>query len=41
MHPSLPGDLRYALHKDLVMIGGQVAAAMRRDDVAKTITAVL
>jgi len=41
MHPSLPGDLRYALHKDLVMIGGQVAAAMRRDDVAKAITAVL
>ena len=41
MHPSLPGDLRYSLHKDLVMIGGQVAAAMRREDVAKSITAVL
>ena len=41
MHPSLPGDLRYSLHKDLVMIGGQVAAALRRDDVAKAITAVL
>lgn len=41
MSPALPGDLRFSLHKDLAMIGGRVAAAMRRDDVAKAITAVL
>ena len=41
MSPALPGDLRFSLHKDLAMIGGRVAAAMRRGDVAKAITAVL
>lgn len=41
IHPSLPGDLRFSLHRDLVQIGGPVAAAMRRDDVAKAVTAVL
>jgi MoxR-like ATPase len=41
MSPALPGDLRFSLHKDLAMIGGRVAAAMRRDDVANAITAVL
>jgi MoxR-like ATPase len=41
MHPCLPGDLRFSLHRDLVLIGGRVAAAMRREDVAKAVTAVL
>jgi MoxR-like ATPase len=41
VHPSLPGDLRFSLHRDLALIGGRVAAAMRRDDVAKAVTAVL
>ena len=41
VHPSLPGDLRFSLHRDLVQIGGRVAAAMRREDVAKAVTAVL
>lgn len=41
VHPSLPGDLRFSLHRDLVQIGGPVAAAMRREDVAKAVTAVL
>ena len=41
MHPSLPGDLRFSLHRDLALIGGSVAAAMRREDVAKAVTAVL
>ncbi|QPN66569.1 ATP-binding protein [Synechococcus sp. CBW1006] len=41
VHPSLPGDLRFSLHRDLVQIGGRVAIAMRREDVAKAITAVL
>jgi len=41
MHPSLPGDLRFSLHRDLALMGGRVAAAMRRDDVAKAVTAVL
>lgn len=40
-HSSLPGDLRFSLHRDLVQIGGAVAAAMRREDVAKAVTAVL
>ncbi len=41
VHPSLPGDLRFSLHRDLALIGGRVAAAMRRDEVAKAVTAVL
>jgi MoxR-like ATPase len=41
MHPALPGDLRFSLHRDLALIGGRVAAAIRRDDVAKSVTAVL
>ena len=40
-HPCLPGDLRFSLHRDLALIGGRVAAAMRREDVAKAVTAVL
>jgi MoxR-like ATPase len=41
VHPALPGDLRFSLHRDLALIGGRVAAAMRRDEVAKAVTAVL
>lgn len=41
MHPSLPGDLRFSLHKDLVLIGGRVAAAMRREEIAEAVKAVL
>jgi len=41
MHSSLPGDLRFSLHRDLVQLGGMVAMAMRRDDVAQAVTAVL
>lgn len=40
-HGCLPGDLRFSLHRDLVQIGGPVAVAMRREEVAKAITAVL
>jgi len=40
-HRCLPGDLRFSLHKDLVQIGGAVANAMRREEVAKAVTDVL
>ena len=39
--PCLPGDLRFSLHRDLVQIGGSVATAMRREEVARAITSVL
>jgi hypothetical protein len=37
LHPALPGDLRFGLHRDLVALGGDVAAMLRDKELAKLV----
>ncbi len=41
MDKSIPGDIRFSLHKDLISIGGEIAETLRRKDVAEKILEVL
>ena len=41
VHPALPGDLRFSLHKELIRIDSRIASALRREDVAQAVTAVI
>lgn len=41
LHPDLPGDLRFSMHRDLVALGGKVAPMLRDQRLAKTVVASL
>jgi MoxR-like ATPase len=37
LHPALPGDLRFGLHRDLVALGGDIAAMLQDKELAKLV----
>lgn len=39
LHPDLPNDLRFSLHRDLVSLGGKVAPMLRNEKLAKAVLA--
>ena len=41
LHPDLPSDLRFSLHRDLVAIGGEVAAMVRDKKLAQALVGSL